>query len=372
MHGSRGNLRKKMFLPFFTLFLTSMTLFWSTPRYIYFLKTPQDWDRISESYIYKSQHLSSSLSHISPRKHEAKFVFRFTVPLLIKLTGLNPFQLYPLKCALGFLILLMCWLLTCRILDDRVSATLLSFGVTFIYFGRAGFVTPLFFDCIPFFFALCALYTKQPLLIFVYCFVCVWTDERAFLALPIIILFHQLYEYRAHSDIQWPRLFTPGHASLAVILSMAAYVGLRLLLALFYGMHTPSAGVGLIEIGQNIKDIPIGIWTFLEGFWFVVLLSLAAMARQRLYLLLLFSVCQLLALTIAAIAVNDVTRSGAYIVPFVFVAIVMLKDQLSQFQMRTLLLIAAVLSFVFPAIYVLNGVHMQFPLFFEPFRQGYY
>ena len=368
-----GQSQKRIFLPVLILFLTSMTLFWATPKYIYFFNNLKDWKSISDAYVFKSQHLTSSLTHIEPSRHEAKFVFRLTIPLFMRLTGLDPYQLYPFKFIIAVLTLLMCWLLTYRILDDRVSAALVASGMTFVYFGRSGFVIQLFFDSIPYFFALCALYSRRMIPIFAYCFVCALTDERAFLSLPMIILFHQLYGRGADTtDSHLPRLLLPTRTSMGVILAMAVYITLRLSLTCIYGMHTPSAGVGLREIRQNGIDIPIGIWTFLEGFWFVVLLSFAVMLNQRRYFLLILSLMQFLVLTIGAIAVNDVTRSGAYLTPFVFISILLLREHLTQFQMRTLLLAAAVVSFAFPAFYVLAGTHMQYPIILEFFRSSHY
>jgi hypothetical protein len=110
---------------------------------------------------------------------------------------------------------------------------------------------------------------------------------------------------------------------------------------------------------------PIAIWTFFEGFWFVVILALLLLAWQRKFFILLITLIQIIGMTMVALSVDDVTRSGAYLVPLVFVSILLLKNNLSQYQMRKALLFCAFVSFIFPAYYVLLQLSLQSPIYYE-------
>jgi len=63
--------------------------------------------------------------------------------------------------------------------------------------------------------------------------------------------------------------------------------------------------------------------------------------------------------------VFDVTRSSSYIFPIIFISIALLKNYLSKESMRKLLLISAVVCFLFPAYYIITDVY-PYTLWYKP------
>ena len=67
--------------------------------------------------------------------------------------------------------------------------------------------------------------------------------------------------------------------------------------------------------------IPVGIWTGLGGLWILVTFSLIVLLRQRQYWIAAGFCALLGAASVAAFLVQDVTRTMAYCLPAVFIAL---------------------------------------------------
>src|SRR5690606_2164821 len=121
----------------------------------------------------------------------------------------------------------------------------------------------LWFDGFAFFFLVMAMYARKPIAILLWCTAAAWTDERAFMALGIVFLFHQL-EGNADRSI---RLLRPNLNGTAALIAIGAYLALRMFLADRYGMRISDHGAEPAYLEYTMRYLPIGAWTFLEGFW---------------------------------------------------------------------------------------------------------
>jgi hypothetical protein len=82
---------RRSFLPMFIVGLVLLSLFFATPKYAYFSQYKEPWKSIGGAYLFKSQNLSSSMSQFPPERHEAKLVFRLTIPLIDEGHGKDSF-----------------------------------------------------------------------------------------------------------------------------------------------------------------------------------------------------------------------------------------------------------------------------------------
>src|SRR5690606_17619394 len=148
---------------------------------------------------------------------------------------------------------------------DPNAATWITAGLAFLYFGRAGFhdLEHLWFDGFAFFFLIMAMHARRPIAILLWSTAAAWTDERAFMALGIVFLFHQL-EGNTDRSIGVMR---PNRNGAAALTAIGAYLAFRAFLADRYGMRISSHGAEPDFLGYTARFLPFGAWTFLEGFW---------------------------------------------------------------------------------------------------------
>ncbi len=280
----------------------------------------------------------------------SKKVFRLTVPLIISIMGLGPIGTIVLQFAVNYLLFAFTFKLALRVLKDPIAATWLTAGLAFLYFGRAGLhdLEHLWFDGLAFFFLIAAMHARRPIAIFLWCTLAAWTDERAFMALGNVLLFHQLEGVPDRSI----RLLRPKPNGVAALIAIGAYLVLRIILAGRYDLPTSTYGAEPAYLERTLIYLPIGAWTFLEGFWIILIAVVGLAFRSRHYFLAFFlAIASLCAIMIAG-SVSDITRSGSYLVPIVFVCLLMLKEHLAEIPIRRLLLVAGVTSLLFPAVIV--------------------
>ena len=150
---------------------------------------------------------------------------------------LNTYTTLLVQLVLGVTLILTSYKLSFKILNDKVAATFVSAAIIFTYFGRACFVdlTDLWFDGWAFAALLMAMYARKPIVIFVLCSAVAWTDERAFLTIPIVVLFHQFWNVDKNFKNDFAKLLHLNKKSVAVVAAMLSYVCLRTYLSIEYG-----------------------------------------------------------------------------------------------------------------------------------------
>ncbi len=354
----------------FALFLMIASLLLVTPKFSIFNPDSMGWSTVK----LKSNDLTNSLTTIYRKNWNAKKVFRLTVPVIMRITHAKPLAILILQYVLGFFTILNLYKLAYKITEDPVTSTFTAAGIVFLYFGRAAFYDIEFawFDGFTFFCLITALYSQNFIIIFLLSSVAAWTDERGFIALSIVLLYHQLKNLNL-SEITIKSLLLPQKNSIAVISAVACYIAVRLSLTHLYNMHTPSGDANYLVLQKTLPYLGIGMWTFIEGFWMMVLFSFILMLKNKNYLLgfLLLSVICLF--TLIAGCVLDVTRSGSFMVPVLFIFLLYLKNNINKENLRKLLLASFIFSLLFPPFLLcldpdwhLNAL-FQFPFYIHLF-----
>jgi hypothetical protein len=111
---------------------------------------------------------------------------------------------------------------------------------------------------------------------------------------------------------------------------------------------------GIITFYRQMDFFGIGTWTFLEGMWLIVLAALAVLWQQKKYLLGIIILAFIAVFSAGAIMVHDVTRSGAYLFPLVFISLYIIKHhETAASPLRKLTMVSAAVCVIFPAIIVI-------------------
>ncbi|NRB65630.1 MAG: hypothetical protein HRU40_21870 [Saprospiraceae bacterium] len=307
--------------------------------------------------LFKVDNLTSSLTHLEEYSWVAKKVFRLTIPFLMKVFSVGPLGVVIFQVLTGYFIFILAYKITLKLTDDSVQATLLTIGIAFLYFGRAAFFDQRFtwFDSFAWLFLLSAMYSRRYIIVFLFCTLAAWTDERAFIALSLVFAFHFLNSNNDKKLISVNHLLKLNSLSISVILAGISYLSLRFFLAYKLDMHTPNEGANLGMVKETFIYAQIGFWTFLEGFWVVFILGVLVAIKYKDYLRAVFFTLPILVLSIVSICVEDITRSGSYIVPIIFVIIQYMQHKYQQVTLRIILLFFTIISFIYPPIFVVSS-----------------
>jgi len=300
----------------------------------------------------------SPLAANTTGEHAEKLTFRLSMPLFGHLLGLRLPQLILLQQLCGVLFLGMVYKLAYRVTGDLVSAALLPFAFVFSYVGQACFL-----DLRPCFdgMAYCglafAMYFRNPALIFLGLEFSFWTDERAVLVSPVLLMWQVVQEAEQaravtrQRALQNPRVWT-------VVLAVLCYGAGRLSLGHLWQIRQWHRDISASTTREQWPMFLVGWACSLKWLWLLVAggALAAILSRRHLVgsLMALFVVLYLASCTL----VYDTTRSAAYAFPAVFVALVYLCRTESQVTMRWLVLGVSVLCFLSPSAYV-TGTSFQ-------------
>jgi hypothetical protein len=233
-----------------------------------------------------------------------------------------------------------------------VSSTYTVTALASTYIGRAAFVDIYsWFDAWAYCFLLLAMRARGPIAVFILSMAAAWTDERAALALSLVGIWSITCAGEADMGRGLGSLFT-GRV-IAIILAALSYGLSRLYLGWHYGLSTPWA---TIPLRTHIELAGIGAWTFFDGLWIPIILGLPAMWSLGWRLQCALCAVSGLAMTAVAVYVFDMTRSGAYMFPLVFIVLIPLLRRYRLGGLRAILFVAAVVSVLFPAYFVITSL----------------
>lgn len=306
-------------LGFFSMFVS---LFFAFPSYDLILKGKAEFwwksviEQTREPFVQKSYWAGS---------HDAKLAFRLTPPLIGKVLGLNRngYLLLQISFFAMFFFLLTRTLLS--LTSDIVSTAYLSLGFATTFVGSV-LVSDYrgLFDGIAYTFMLMAMCWRNPLLIFAAAFLASFTDERALVAMPLILLYLIVRESNI-KELDLKFLIKGDRYSWAVAASCIAYTVCRLLLAQIFGLKTNSADEHIWLIGKQIDSWAIGLWTGLEGFWLVIIAAGMILLLTKRYAALLATGVAALMVFLVAANVLDITRSMAYMFPLAILSVCIIE-----------------------------------------------
>lgn len=286
--------------------------------------------------------------------HAGKKSFRLTVPVIARILHLNKYGIFILQNLLGIAFLYFLLKMIETVTGDRHCAFWLGLAFATIYVGRACFIDIYsWFDGWAFLFLLLAMLIRNHAGIFVCCSLAAWTDERAALALSLVFLWWWLKQREKGT----PKTVWLASRWFTVALAFGAYLLGRHFLHVRYGLETPAEVANLQVFYRQMDFFAIGGWTFLEGLWLIVFAALLVLVYERRFLLTGTMLLLIAGFSLVALMVYDITRSGAYLFPLVFICLLLLKSNgISRGQLRKIVMCVATVCVIFPAIIVITAL----------------
>lgn len=289
-----------------------------------------------------------------PGSHASKLNLRLTVPVIAKLLHLGIGGIILLQFLFGISLLYATACLTHKITGDRVTSLFVSLTVASIFPGITSFVELRgMFDGVAISLLTFALLLQNPVWIWLCLFLSFWTDERALLGSFLVWLFHLLDQ---SPQKKFHLLSLLQLQPMSVVVGWATYAITRLYISVHFGLRTPVEGVGLRILLDQVNNIPMGIWTGLEGAWLLVLFAFILLWLQGKRIDLFLFLAFMMSIIGASLSVVDITRSMAYTLPAVFIALQVLSSVERIEDVRRYALLACLISILWPNYYA-GGKH---------------
>jgi hypothetical protein len=306
-----------------------------------------------ETMLLKSNDLTNNLSHIEPYSWKAKKVFRLTVPLLMKIFFLTPSLIIKLQFILGYFFYFFSFKLLLRITKNSIIASLFTTTLSFLYIGKAAFFEFQYtwFDGFSFIFLLAAIYSRKPYLIFLFSSLAAWNDERAFVGLAFVFLFH--FQQIKITNSTLSKFLKLNKNAFTVVFAVICYCVFRIYLSSKYNMSTPSEGANLgVLINQKLIYSLLGLITFFEGYYVLIILYFFYLLKFKEYFSFFINILPLITLSIIALCVTDISRSGAFSFPLLFIVIKYFTNVFSISKLTNILIWCLIISIFIPPIFI--------------------
>lgn len=342
----------KYFVYFLAFLLLLISFIFSDCYFLNFLNQNK-FSGAWETIILKSRDLTNPLKHITAYSWQSKKVFRITVPFLMKIFLLTPSFIIKLQIITGYFFYLLSYKLSLRLFRNPLNATLFTITLSFLYIGKASVFEYLYtwFDGFSFFFLLAAMYYRKYYLIFLFSSLAAWNDERALIALSFVFLFH--FQVNKRNNIVLKDFIKLEKNSIVVLAAILCYIILRVFLSIKFHLFTPTAGANL-EVFFNHKFIHCisGIVTFFEGFYTLLFFYFFYLIKNKDYNRLLINIIPLLTISLTSLCVTDITRSGSFGFPLIFVSIQYLNHTIASSKLTKILSLSLIISLIIPPLFI--------------------
>lgn len=157
------------------------------------------------------------------------------------------------------------------------------------------------------------------------------------------------------NKLQLKQFFKTNQRVLSVIVAIILYLLTRIYLTYQFDMHTPSQGASFHTFHhKNYNYYSWGLLTFLEGFWLLLIFCFISMVMKKEYLILSSLFIPFVIISFVTFCVTDITRSGSFIVPILFVLLTYLKRTYTLFEIRTILIFCCITTILIPPILVVT------------------
>ena len=324
------------------LFILAFSLFRAFPNYN-FLREPGvagTWEHAAV----KIANPAADMARLFPdASHESKLTFRLTVPWIARVLHLGTAGQLTLFAVCGVLLLLCVLTLAERATGSRTTALYLTLATACTWPGLLAFHQLLggFYDVVALLLLLCAMLAPRPAIAAAALFAAAWTDERALLAVPFLCLFAVA---RSERQRCMPVLFGAG-----------SYLGSRIWLAHAWALHTSMGGIGVAVFLRNLHIAPLGVWAGLGGSWILVVCALAILPVRRQYFQFAGLALGIALVTAIALGLEDLTRTMAYALPAVFVALRVLAKHETSDTVERIAQTTALVCVLLPTWFVQSG-----------------
>lgn len=344
------------------LLVTAISLFLAFPSYESLRAPSATWDAV----LSKAEDLRYNvLQDHGESTNAARVNFRLTVPVVSRVLGLNMYGLVAFQFLCGVALFALSAQLADNLTGDRFTALCLTLAIAGTYAGTTSFLELRgIFDGVALFLVMCALSTRRWWAVALFVFLAAWTEERTLIVMPCVLAYYALTSER----LGWRSLVTAPVAG--VFLGITVYVGSYVLYANVFSIPVTYAGNGLYVLIGQINIFPMAIWTAFEGGWLIVAMGILCLIRMPQRMVATLVVLGLVAILIASVMVVDVSRTTAFALPALFVALAAIAKHYSASEVRQLTLAAAAVSLLWPMYYAggQRSIWWSYPMPFQIVR----
>jgi len=342
-----------------TVVAVCLSLFLHFPSYDVFWTGDylKSWKPVLEKFDNPAMDMASSYDTFS---HASKLTWRVVVPFAAHFLNLGVSGALLLQFVAGVLLLYLVCRTTEKITGIRVTSLLVTLGVASIYAGNTSFTElRAIFDGVALALMVASMFFERPVVVGAMLSLAYWTDERALVASPLILIYHLIRIYQRKEGRPRSSYSTP----LLIVVTWLVYGALRAYLTWQLGWVNSTGGVGFSHFLRGINLLPFGTWTGLEGGWLLVVLALLSLLHKRAWRLLSAFALSLLLVVAVSFSVVDITRSMAYVLPALFVALSVLARTESEADLRSYTAVAFLVSLAWPGYYAggHSSIWWQYP-----------
>ena len=294
--------------------------------------------------------------YASEESHDAKKIFRLTVPFISSLLGINRVGIITLQMLLGVLIIYLLIDLIFKLTAKRTIAFCVGMLAASSYFCYSAFYDVFGrVDAFGYFFLILALWFRNPVAIGLSLFLGCFCDERVLVNSSFVFIFWLMASPKNDN----PERLSFSKIHIAIIIAWGLYFLCRYILISNYGFHTASGGVGLDIMLQSRHYIPIAVFSTYGLLWIVILAAFGVLIMRRNWLLLsLLGVSIIISLTVSLL-VQDINRSLAYSFPLLIIAICVLNKYIKYNTLYKNLVLLFAISCIVPIYNYDSKIHYQ-------------
>jgi len=306
---------------------------------------------------------SNSITEFWKNYNYTNLSYRITVPIFLNIIGGGFISSLIIRHIIGIALFGLCSKIIFNFTRDRVSAVLFSLILALSVPGFTSFCEYRGnFDGIALFFIVLSFYYKNPFIVICCLIFGFFTDERTLFSVGFLLVYGILSSQ--YKNNYYKRYLNPNNIS--ILAALFIYVFFRFWIYLEYQINVEEVlqmSNGWILLGQ-INNIPLALWTGLEGFWIIVFICFYFLIQKKDYISALIYTATVLALSVAGNSVTDSTRSIMYMFPATIVGMKVISDNVSKNEIRNILLIALFFSFIWPSYGVggKSSIWWQYPL----------
>lgn len=263
-----------------------------------------------------------------PESHSSKLGFRFVPALLLKALGIDTI-VGALLVQAGFVVVFYGLLFNVfrQLITQPSAAFILSLPVCFVIAGHVHASDYRgIFDIVALCLLLAATLLRRTPWVIPAVILAGFTDERALMASPTLILL-ELYLSGRYLSMRETLRVASSRPVVLLIVSWCSYFVLRFSLGRIFGLETASVDL-LHYFGANLQHIPYAVYIAGEGYYLLIGAVFMLLMQRKAHAFLTLFTGQFLLLLLFALCVVDINRSLSYLIVWlVLITVILYREK---------------------------------------------
>jgi hypothetical protein len=291
---------------------------------------------------------------LSPNKslhgtHESNRTFRLIIPFISRLFSLDGKSLFILQVLLGIVFLFLLLNILYELLRDKLQTFYAYISFINVYTGSCFFLNCFGHgDGYTYFFMVCCLILRSPILLCLAIQLSFWCDERSIIVVFGILFFRYFYyQLNTQQTIQLLILIT---------LNIILYGIVRYYLSKTYHLHAADVESATIN---RFLTLAKGISTWwgsriyvgLKGFSLLLLITFGILFYEKKYTYLILCLIYWIPIILLTLLVADTVRTISFTFVFWLVSLYFLRQRVNPLQLKLTLFIIGFINILIPTVF---------------------